>query len=660
MPSNALSFAITARDEATPALKRIEAELASLFQKVATAQTSELGAIQKEISGLLKTRDQIAKPAPGMASGQEKTLSFLKGVGGFAEKALGHVTKLGAALGVLGGAGLTAGLIENQRRYANLAHAIGIQSHLSGVSPQRLQSLQNSASILGVDPSAIGDSLQNINDVASSIRQFLPGSAEPLRDLVAMQQTGNLPKGTIDPKTGILNASTDQLFGYLRTAISKQLNHTDAHGNNDQMATAQKIAGDFGIDIGSIAPVLLASQKEWQATQDRASSAAKPISNAGLHSGDALFQATQTRLLTQLNLGNDVAGRLADSATKAEQTVGEMIKSLDGPAVAAAGHLADAINKASLHPLLAESALLASSWAANGAFTIATLSGLNKVRKAMGLTAVVGGAGEGVAAAGAGGVAAEGAAGLGLLGALGLPLVAAGAGAGIIYEIAKNSPPITTGINPNLANRGHAGVGSYPRHPASKQQWAKDLTQLEGYGWGQDQAAGILGDWMQESSGDQAAVNGNAYGLAQWMPKRQRDFEALFHHPMSASTRSEQIQFANWEFNHTEKATGDRLRQTRGAAASALVYSGAERAGDNSDPKRAAYADQMMQLGPAVSVAPIAAQAAGMSGPTGDATVRIKVDGPAKVTDVSHGTNYKVAAVPTSNAFPFPSAVDAY
>ncbi len=109
------------------------------------------------------------------------------------------------------------------------------------------------------------------------------------------------------------------------------------------------------------------------------------------------------------------------------------------------------------------------------------------------------------------------------------------------------------------------GFGGGSRTPATRTQWGADMAQLQGYGWSRTQAAAILGNASQESEGDAGAVGDNrtAYGLMQWHGDRQAEFAKLFGHTMQAGTRAEQLQFANWEMTHTERAAGDALRATR-------------------------------------------------------------------------------------------------
>lgn len=83
-------------------------------------------------------------------------------------------------------------------------------------------------------------------------------------------------------------------------------------------------------------------------------------------------------------------------------------------------------------------------------------------------------------------------------------------------------------------------------------------------GWNDAQARGIVGNLMGESGPnlDQWANKGSedAFGIAQWHSDRRAYFEKQFGKPMSEASLEEQLQFVDWEFNNTEKAAGDALR----------------------------------------------------------------------------------------------------
>ena len=68
--------------------------------------------------------------------------------------------------------------------------------------------------------------------------------------------------------------------------------------------------------------------------------------------------------------------------------------------------------------------------------------------------------------------------------------------------------------------------------------------------------------------------NGKAYGIAQWHPDRQAEFQKLFGKPIQGSTLEEQLAFMQHELTKGREAgAGDRLRQTRTAADAAATVS---------------------------------------------------------------------------------------
>lgn len=87
-------------------------------------------------------------------------------------------------------------------------------------------------------------------------------------------------------------------------------------------------------------------------------------------------------------------------------------------------------------------------------------------------------------------------------------------------------------------------------------------------GWTKEQAAGITANLMKESNMRPGAVGdgGQAYGIAQWHPDRQRDFERWSGKSIKDSTVQEQLEFVHYEMTQgKEKAAGDRLRATKTA-----------------------------------------------------------------------------------------------
>lgn len=93
-------------------------------------------------------------------------------------------------------------------------------------------------------------------------------------------------------------------------------------------------------------------------------------------------------------------------------------------------------------------------------------------------------------------------------------------------------------------------------------------------GWTAQQSAGLVANLEAESGLRHDAVGdgGQAYGLAQWHPPRQANFDGLFGHPIRKGTFEEQLAFVHAELMRWEKSAGDHLAActTAGSAAAAV------------------------------------------------------------------------------------------
>lgn len=92
-------------------------------------------------------------------------------------------------------------------------------------------------------------------------------------------------------------------------------------------------------------------------------------------------------------------------------------------------------------------------------------------------------------------------------------------------------------------------------------------------GWTKEQAAGIVGNLVQESNLNPEAYNRkeNAQGIAQWRLDRIQRFEQMHGKSIRSASLREQLEYVNWELNNTEKAAGDQLRKTTTTAQAASV-----------------------------------------------------------------------------------------
>lgn len=117
-------------------------------------------------------------------------------------------------------------------------------------------------------------------------------------------------------------------------------------------------------------------------------------------------------------------------------------------------------------------------------------------------------------------------------------------------------------------------------------------------GWTRAQAAGIAANLQAESQFRPDAVGdgGLAFGVAQWHPDRQANFERAFGKSIKGSTLEEQFTFVHWELTNTEQRAGMLLRAcTTAAEAGDCVSRYYERPADREGEakKRAALATQI-------------------------------------------------------------------
>lgn len=91
-------------------------------------------------------------------------------------------------------------------------------------------------------------------------------------------------------------------------------------------------------------------------------------------------------------------------------------------------------------------------------------------------------------------------------------------------------------------------------------------------GWTKEQAAGLVANLAAESGLNEGihGDGGAAYGLAQWHPDRQREFENKYGKSIKGSSFREQLDFVNHELTDgREKAAGELLKKATGAGQAA-------------------------------------------------------------------------------------------
>lgn len=129
--------------------------------------------------------------------------------------------------------------------------------------------------------------------------------------------------------------------------------------------------------------------------------------------------------------------------------------------------------------------------------------------------------------------------------------------------------------------------------PVSAQ--AAAMQYLMQNGLSKAQAAGIVGNLMQESSLNPQAVSrdGRAFGLMQLRGDRVQSFQHVMGVPIQRATAMQQLQYLVWELHHSEKRAYEALQKTTtaGEAAKAFGLLDERFGNDGSLAKRIAYAN---------------------------------------------------------------------
>ncbi len=109
-----------------------------------------------------------------------------------------------------------------------------------------------------------------------------------------------------------------------------------------------------------------------------------------------------------------------------------------------------------------------------------------------------------------------------------------------------------------------------------------------------EQAAGAVGNARQESYSEirPDAENNGYYGMLQWSPERQQDFQTVMKKPMKGSTIEEQLAFMKYELTQGKyKKSLEKLKKAKTVEESTKIFhDGVEGSEDTNLDKRVAYA----------------------------------------------------------------------
>lgn len=123
------------------------------------------------------------------------------------------------------------------------------------------------------------------------------------------------------------------------------------------------------------------------------------------------------------------------------------------------------------------------------------------------------------------------------------------------------------------ARQGVAGVNGVLEEGSAENRKSRAQRYFESKGWSGDDAAAITRRLFDESGlksgiysqleGERQGDAGEAYGIAQWHPARQREFMRHTGHSIKESTSAEQLEFVNYELTEgMYRRAGEKLKST--------------------------------------------------------------------------------------------------
>ena len=380
-----------------------------------------------------------------------------------------------------------------------------------------------------------GLSTQNVQMLGQAIKAQ-GGSAQDafsdltkLQDLMASPITGNtgwfgdVAKLGLDPDAIIGAKDTAEAL----TNIAKQF--------ETMSPLNQRLAGNaLGLSESTVRLLMKGSEEAQKQLDVRGKLGI--MTQQQIDDAAQLTKASSELDLVFTDIGNTIAGEMAPAFTDmAEDFVAFYSDNkdlIDSGLKEFFGELADNIELVAI-----AMALLGGS---------AALKGLASLRAIVGL----GGAGAGAAGAAAAGGAS-------------MLTVAGGSVAALLYSSKLNDGEDTELLNNRLKKGGGEAVGA-----------AVDFFMQKG--WTREQAEGLAANLEQESGfkADAEGDGGQAYGLAQWHPDRQAEFDKKYGKDIRKSTGAEQLEFINHELTRgNEKSAGGKLKMADNAYDAAAIVS---------------------------------------------------------------------------------------
>jgi hypothetical protein len=417
--ANNLKIVITAVDQATASVRRINASIARI--------TAPVRAVGRSVANL------------GRELGLDKVGKSLGQVAGSAKRVAGAVGSIAAPLAGVIGAGSIAGVAALATEWGRMGIEVANTSRGLGITTSQLQGLRGAAQMAGIGSESLAGGLQSLGDTINDARWGRNQGA-----LALMSRLGIRFHQTVDGSVDVVRSLKD-----ISAAV----------GNIKSVQTQRLVAREFGVE--ALLPLLRKGGKAIDEYQKKAAALGAVQSPAAIAQAEAFgYQLNFLNLATQ-GLRNSIAEKLTpvlmplieqltswiaknreliagkvanfvreiakwlqqvdfnktlDGVTRFIEKVDVIVDKLGGWKTVAIG-LGLAMTANVLAPVLS---LAASLTSLSATIIPAAIRGLALLG---GAQAAAGAAAAGAAGAGAGGAAAAGAAGAGAAGA------AAGAGA---------------------------------------------------------------------------------------------------------------------------------------------------------------------------------------------------------------------------------------
>jgi DNA-binding NarL/FixJ family response regulator len=134
------------------------------------------------------------------------------------------------------------------------------------------------------------------------------------------------------------------------------------------------------------------------------------------------------------------------------------------------------------------------------------------------------------------------------------------------------APASDPSIPTNFPSPDQKKINSIAKHKAEAQRVLDALFATE---WTKPQVIGIIANIFRESGFNPSIPGdgGQAYGLCQWHPDRQKEFFHFKGKSIKGSTFEDQVQFSDHELRHNEKRAGDLLKRQSSASGAGYVIS---------------------------------------------------------------------------------------